>query len=396
MTAGREGLRLAAPPCPHGSSLGSTACTGRCAQLHLSAPALAGRGAYCLHKGRWLHKGHWLRRIMLVVLAAARKGAPWPRASTGRWLRAILLPVRARCPCRYCWTQGLTTSREGGWPHVVMLPAVDVSVGFSPPVNFLRVSFSGLLQKKKKDANPPVNLQTRKDRRTGTVQDEKLPKKLKPEKVKEAIVATSSISKSSPVKRTIPSQSRRSRSKDKTYVSELWENWYRNFHEIPQHVVAYVSGIKLNWGSEWWKVRHVLAVCLVSQLHWVLAHINLEKRTIEIYDSLAHKTPNSPGHRLASFAGIRMLLPNILDEAECFKHSGRERRIEPFKAIRILPKKVGKQTDGDSYGIWALHFIERLSLQAINQRIRQCHIPMLRWHFACQIFSNSEPIKEDF
>ncbi|GAB2297104.1 hypothetical protein Dimus_031203 [Dionaea muscipula] len=65
------------------------------------------------------------------------------------------------------------------------------------------------------DANPPVNPQTRKHkrRRTGTVQDEKLPKKLKPEKVKEVVVAASSISKSSPVKRTTPSQSRRSRSK---------------------------------------------------------------------------------------------------------------------------------------------------------------------------------------
>ncbi|GAB2271408.1 hypothetical protein Dimus_006246, partial [Dionaea muscipula] len=65
------------------------------------------------------------------------------------------------------------------------------------------------------DANPPVNLQTRKHkrRRNGTVQDEKFPKRLKPEKVKEVVVATSSISKSSPVKRTTPSQSRRSRSK---------------------------------------------------------------------------------------------------------------------------------------------------------------------------------------
>ncbi|GAB2283542.1 hypothetical protein Dimus_018048 [Dionaea muscipula] len=65
------------------------------------------------------------------------------------------------------------------------------------------------------DVNQPVNPQTRKHkhRRTGTVQDEKLPKKLKPEKVKEAVVATSSISKSSPVKMTTPSQSRRSRSK---------------------------------------------------------------------------------------------------------------------------------------------------------------------------------------
>ncbi|GAB2299692.1 hypothetical protein Dimus_033749 [Dionaea muscipula] len=136
-----------------------------------------------------------------------------------------------------------------------------------------------------------------------------------------------------------------------THVSELWQNWHRNFHEIPQHVVAYVLGIRLDWGSEWWKVRHVLAVCLVAQSHWVLAHINLEKWTIEIYDSLVHKTPKSPGHRLASFAGMRMLLPNILDETEYFKHSGRKRRIEPFKAIWIPPKKMGKQEDGDSCGI---------------------------------------------
>ncbi|GAB2276675.1 hypothetical protein Dimus_011391, partial [Dionaea muscipula] len=327
--------------------------------------------------------------------------------------------------------------------------------------------------------------------------DQKLPKKLKPEKVKEVVVATSSISKSSPVKRTTPSQSRRSRSKsplspprisspepisakdkqkavaddvaddvadtsvkaevvkvadvaarivhtpavadldvvvDKivmdvagmnvpkqddvvlnelhtpdrcqipnatdpgsTHVSELWQNWHRNFHEIPQHVVAYVSGIRPDWGSEWWKVRHVLAMCLVAQSHWVLADINLEKWTIEIYDSLAHKTPKSPGHRLASFAGMRTLLPNILDEAEYFKHSGRKRRIEPFKAIRIPPNKVGKQEDGDSCGIWALHFFDGYFIgHAINQRIRQSHIPMLRWHFACQIFANSEPIGKNF
>ncbi|GAB2283006.1 hypothetical protein Dimus_017538 [Dionaea muscipula] len=87
------------------------------------------------------------------------------------------------------------------------------------------------------------------------------------------------------------------------HVSELWQNWHRNFHEIPQHVVAYVSGIRPDWGFEWWKVRHVLAVCLVAQSHWVLADINLEKWTIEIYDSLAYKTPKSPGHRLASFCG---------------------------------------------------------------------------------------------
>ncbi|GAB2284448.1 hypothetical protein Dimus_018899 [Dionaea muscipula] len=63
------------------------------------------------------------------------------------------------------------------------------------------------------DANPPVNPQTRKRRRTGTVQDKKLPKRLKPEKVKEAVVEKDYISKSSPVKRATPSQSRKIRSK---------------------------------------------------------------------------------------------------------------------------------------------------------------------------------------
>ncbi|GAB2279216.1 hypothetical protein Dimus_013866 [Dionaea muscipula] len=152
-----------------------------------------------------------------------------------------------------------------------------------------------------------------------------------------------------------------------THVSELFENWNQNFHEIPQHVVTYVSGIRPDWGSEWWKVRHVLAVCLVAQSHWVSAHINLEKWTNEIYDSLAHKTPTNPELRLASFAGMRMLLLDILDEGEYFKHSGRERRIESFKEIRIPPKKVGKQEDEDSCGIWALHFTERLIAgKAIN------------------------------
>ncbi|GAB2284250.1 hypothetical protein Dimus_018716 [Dionaea muscipula] len=253
------------------------------------------------------------------------------------------------------------------------------------------------------DANPPVNLQTRKRRRTGTVQDEKLPKKLKLEKVKEAVVEKDFISKSSPVKRVTPPEPIGAKHKRKvvaddvavvaddvaatsvkvavvkdadvatkivhtpdhlatvvtrtdkdldvllamivadvgvmdvagtdvpkhlhtpdrgqipdatdpgsvrfvrvvgegmtdfnarslsnkrylsicsryvgtlkyadakffatlageevqldsmTHVSELWENWNRNSHEIPQHVVAYVSRIRPDWGSEWWKVRH--------------------------------------------------------------------------------------------------------------------------------------------
>ncbi|GAB2268033.1 hypothetical protein Dimus_003010, partial [Dionaea muscipula] len=38
--------------------------------------------------------------------------------------------------------------------------------------------------------------------------------------------------------------------------AQLWENWHRNFHEIPPHMVAYVLGIRLGGGSEWWKVRH--------------------------------------------------------------------------------------------------------------------------------------------
>ncbi|GAB2284384.1 hypothetical protein Dimus_018838 [Dionaea muscipula] len=137
-----------------------------------------------------------------------------------------------------------------------------------------------------------------------------------------------------------------------THVSELWENWNRNFYEIPQWSLTFR-------GSGQTRVLN--------------------------------------GGKCAIFAGMRMLLPDILDEGEYFKHSGRKRRTEPFKAIQIPPKKVGKQEDGDSCGIWALHFAERLIAgQAIYQRIRQCHIPMLRWHFVCQFFANSEPIEEDF
>ncbi|GAB2286061.1 hypothetical protein Dimus_020485, partial [Dionaea muscipula] len=57
---------------------------------------------------------------------------------------------------------------------------------------------------------------------------------------------------------------------------------------------------------------------------------------------------------------MRTLLPEILDKGEYFKHNGRERRTELFKAKWIPPTKVGKQEDGDSCGIWALHFAERL------------------------------------
>ncbi|GAB2268221.1 hypothetical protein Dimus_003199 [Dionaea muscipula] len=345
------------------------------------------------------------------------------------------------------------------------------------------------------DANPPVNPETRKHkrRRTGTVQDEKFPKKLKPEKVKEVVVATSSISKSSPQKAVAndvaddvadtsvkaevvqvadvaakivhtpavadldvivdkivmdvagmdvpkqddvvlnelhtPDRYQIPNATDPRFYLSIYSRYVGTLEYADDKFFPTITGVEAQlesmscgrtdigifmrshstWsltfrGSGQTEVLNggkcamgVLAVCLVAQSYWVLADINLDKWTIEIYDSLAHKTPKSPGHRLASFAGMRTLLPNILDEAEYFKHSGRERRIEPFKAIQIPPNKVGKQEDGDSCGIWALHFAERLLAgHAINQRIRQSQIPMLRWHFACQIFANSEPIEEDF
>ncbi|GAB2297218.1 hypothetical protein Dimus_031331 [Dionaea muscipula] len=94
------------------------------------------------------------------------------------------------------------------------------------------------------------------------------------------------------------------------YIENLWKNWDPDSEpdpsqpsKIPEELTNYVWGLNPEWGIKWWNVRHVLAVCLVARSHWVLAHINLEEWTIEIYDSLAHKTPKNPGHRLASFEG---------------------------------------------------------------------------------------------
>ncbi|GAB2292306.1 hypothetical protein Dimus_026554 [Dionaea muscipula] len=109
------------------------------------------------------------------------------------------------------------------------------------------------------------------------------------------------------------------------YIEELWKNWDPDSQpdlsqpsKILEQLTQYVWGLNPEWGIKWWNVRHVLAVCLVARSHWVLAHINLEKWTIKIYDSLAHKTPKNPGHHLASFEGMRTLLPLILDEAGYF------------------------------------------------------------------------------
>ncbi|GAB2269436.1 hypothetical protein Dimus_004354 [Dionaea muscipula] len=142
------------------------------------------------------------------------------------------------------------------------------------------------------------------------------------------------------------------------YIENLWKNWDPDSEpdpsqqsKIPEELMNYVWGLNLEWGIEWWNVRHVLAVCLMARSHWVLAHINLEEWTIEIYDSLAHKTPKNPGHHLASFEGMRTLLPLILDETGYFKRSGRRRRIDPFQARRIPSENVPKQEDNDSCGI---------------------------------------------
>ncbi|GAB2271639.1 hypothetical protein Dimus_006469 [Dionaea muscipula] len=141
--------------------------------------------------------------------------------------------------------------------------------------------------------------------------------------------------------------------------------------------------------------NQVLAVCLVARSQWVLTYINLEEWTIEIYDSLAHKTPKKPDNCLSSFEGMRTLLPLILDEAGYFKRSSSRRRIDPFQSQRIPPKKVPKQEDADSCGIWTLYFAERIvSGMAINVDLQQKYINGLSKPYALQIFTNSDSIEE--
>ncbi|GAB2268220.1 hypothetical protein Dimus_003198 [Dionaea muscipula] len=179
------------------------------------------------------------------------------------------------------------------------------------------------------------------------------------------------------------------------YIENLWKNWDPDSEpdpsqasNIPEDLMNYVWGLNPEWGIEW-------SVCLMAQSHWVLAHINLEEWTIEIYDSLAHKTPKNPGQRLASFEGMRTLLPLILDEAGYFKRSGRRRRIDHFQTRRIPPENVPKQEDDDSCGIWTLYFAERIvSGMAIKVDLQQKYITSMRKHYALQIFANSDPIED--
>ncbi|GAB2268218.1 hypothetical protein Dimus_003196 [Dionaea muscipula] len=186
------------------------------------------------------------------------------------------------------------------------------------------------------------------------------------------------------------------------YIENLWKNWDPDYEpdpsqapKIPEELMNYVWGLNLEWGIEWCNVRHVLAVCLMTRSHWVLAHLNLEEWTIEIYDSLAHKTPKNPGHRLASFEGMRTLLPLILDEAGYFKRSDGRRRIYPFQTRRIPPENIPKQEDDDSCGIWTLYFAERIvSGIAIKVDLQQKYITGMRKHYALQIFANSDPIED--
>ncbi|GAB2299691.1 hypothetical protein Dimus_033748 [Dionaea muscipula] len=227
------------------------------------------------------------------------------------------------------------------------------------------------------------------------------------------------------------------------YIENLWKNWDPDSEpdpsqpsKIPEELTNYVWGLNPEWGIEWWNMRHVssipvafllplchnhgccskdiyiwfpitlndyilmyqvLVVCLVVRSHWVLAHINLEEWTIEIYDSLAHKTPKNPSHHLASFESMRTLLPLILDEAGYFKRSDRRRRrSDPFKSLRIPPKKVPKQENADSCGIWTLYFAERIvSRMAISVELEQKYITRLRKQYTLQIFANSYPIKDE-
>ncbi|KAK2637552.1 hypothetical protein Ddye_032344 [Dipteronia dyeriana] len=155
--------------------------------------------------------------------------------------------------------------------------------------------------------------------------------------------------------------------------------------------ILYAVGDKPWWGTTWSTVKHLLVPCAVDDPagHWILCDVDLEKRSVCIYDPL-YKTTNIH-KRVKQITPLLRLIPAILQASGYFDKRGIAPDEMMFVVEQSIPKKLPAQLDSDSYGVFICRYADMLMRRKCFWGWGTKNIPSFREEMALEIYANSVP-----
>ncbi|KAK3211389.1 hypothetical protein Dsin_016095 [Dipteronia sinensis] len=109
-----------------------------------------------------------------------------------------------------------------------------------------------------------------------------------------------------------------------------------------------------------WLSNELLVPCAVGDPdgHWILCVIDLEKRTVCIYDPL-HRQKKIPTRR-KQITPLLRFFPVILQESGYYQQKGIQPNGSMFAVQQSIPKKLPAQMDNDSCGVFICRYTDML------------------------------------
>ncbi|KAK3212366.1 hypothetical protein Dsin_017072 [Dipteronia sinensis] len=160
-------------------------------------------------------------------------------------------------------------------------------------------------------------------------------------------------------------------------------------YKCPTDWLLYASGDKPGWGTCWSSVRYLLVPCAVGDPdgHWILCVVDLEKRTVCIYDSL-HRQKKIPTRR-KQITPLLRFIPVILQESGYYQQKGIQPNASMFTVQQSIPKKLPAQMDNDSCGVFICRYTDMLMRHKSFWGWGTKNVPGFREEMALEIFANS-------
>ncbi|KAK3193308.1 hypothetical protein Dsin_024618 [Dipteronia sinensis] len=160
-------------------------------------------------------------------------------------------------------------------------------------------------------------------------------------------------------------------------------------YKCPTYWLLYASGDNPGWGTCWSSVRYLLVPCAVGDPdgHWILCVIDLEKRTVCIYDPL-HRQKKIPTRR-KQITPLLRFIPVILQESGYYQQKGIQPNRSMFTVQQSIPKKLPAQMDNDSCGVFICRYTDMLMRHKCFWGWGTKNVPGFREEMALEIFANS-------
>ncbi|KAK3225466.1 hypothetical protein Dsin_005328 [Dipteronia sinensis] len=160
-------------------------------------------------------------------------------------------------------------------------------------------------------------------------------------------------------------------------------------YKCPTDWLLYASGDKPGWGTCWSSVRYLLVPCAVGDPdgHWILCVVDLEKRTVCIYDSL-HCQKKIPTRR-KQITPLLRFIPVILQESGYYQQKGIQPNASMFTVQQSIPKKLPAQMDNDSCGVFICRYTDMLMCHKSFWGWGTKNVPGFREEMALELFANS-------